>query len=163
MKLTIIILTMITILFSCKKDKESFPGYICNNGQCVAVEKDPKYLTLQDCKLECGTSGTNPTPPKTGSVSLNLSWTYSYSSGIVEIGLGYSSTDVANNALFVSTTYTTPTTFSRSNLAPAIYYYKAKRSFTTNNGSGPVAQKIEKSGSFTISSGKTTSITVNLN
>jgi len=160
MKQTIFIFIIIIILISCKRDTKTFPGYICNNGQCTAVDKDPKYLTLQDCKSECGTSG--PTQPSTGSVSISLNWTYSYSSGTTVIGLGYTSTDVANNAFFVSKTYTTPSTFGYSNLTPAVYYYKATRSFTINNGGGPIAQKIEKSGSFTISSGKTTSLSVDL-
>lgn len=149
------------ILFSCSSDTENFPGYKCISGKCTAVDKDPTYLTLQDCKSECGTTTT--TPPKNGSVSISLSWTYSYSSGIAEIGLGYSSSDISNNAFFVSRSYSTPSTFTQSNLAPGLYYYKAVRTFTTNDGSGPVSRKIEKSGSFTINSVKTTSITVGLN
>lgn len=170
MKIIILCLT-ICILFSCEKKENS--GYICTNGQCNASFENPTYLTLKDCQAECGTSGTSPTTPtqtKVGSVSITLNWTLTtylgnITSGTTVLGLGYTSNDVANGAFFAEKSYIDPnrSTFTQSNLKVGIYYYKATRSYTSNDGSGPVSKKVEKSGSFTIESGKTTSITVNLN
>ncbi len=164
----LLLFILLSIGFSfCGKERES--GYNCEDGQCVAAFENPTYLTLQDCQSECGSAGTNnPTQPKTGTVKINLSWTLtSYAgtitSGSTIIGLGYSSTDVANGAYFVQQTYSTPDTFTHSNMKAGIYYYKAVRSFRTNDGSGPVSRKVEKSGAFTIEGGKATIVSVNLN
>jgi hypothetical protein len=154
--------------FSCGGE-ENQPGYNCENGQCTATFQNPTYLTLQDCQSDCGTSGnTNPIQPKTGTVKISLSWTLtsyagSITSGSSVLGLGYTSTDVANGAYFVQRTYTIPDTFTQSNLTVGIYYYKAVRSFNSNDGSGPVSRKVEKSGAFTIEAGKATTVSVNLN
>lgn len=162
MKSKMLILLLLFAISCVEGEKES--GYNCDNGQCVATFENPTYLTLQDCQSVCGSTGNNtPEVPKTGTVKISLNWQYSYSSGSTLIGLGYSSTDIANNAFFVSKTYYVPDTFSQSNLAPAIYYYKAKRTFTANDGQGPYTKVVEKSGSFTIKSAQVTQISVNLN
>ena len=133
MKITFIFL-LFSISFSCVDEEEKNSGYNCDNGSCLATFNNPTYLTLQDCQSICGTSGTttNPTQPKTGAVSITLSWSnssYTYTTDKVIIGLGYTSTDVTNGAYFEQKTYYTPSTYTKNNLNAGTYYYKATRTW----------------------------------
>ena len=57
----ILIFLLVLSMLSCTTDKEKFPGYICSNGECIAVDKNPEYISLQDCKSDC--SSSTPTQP----------------------------------------------------------------------------------------------------
>ena len=101
----VIIFLVLCLTFSCDK-KENTSGYNCINGECTATFDSPTYLTLSDCKSVCGTPGTSPTQSKVGSVSISLSWTLTtylgnITSGSGIIGLGYSLTDVSNDAFIL--------------------------------------------------------------
>lgn len=47
-------IVLITLIIGCKKTDQS--GYNCNNGVCSATFDNPQYLTLADCKSDCGSS-----------------------------------------------------------------------------------------------------------
>lgn len=157
---------ILCIGFSCVKDEDK-SGYNCVNNKCTATFENPTYLTLQDCQAACSSSTTNPpSTVKNGTASLHVIWNHMCAATqfyfTVTVGLGYTSTDVANNAFFTSKKLTVPgVDWNISDLKPAIYYYKATKSAGSEHC--PPTTVTIKSGSFTIESGKTTSITVNLN
>jgi len=157
---------LLFVLFSCDKPKEGQMGYTCIDGNCVAVYDDPEYFTLEDCLLVCGKNNTPE--PKPGSVSIYLSFNVNYGGCIpgwtVVIGLGYSSTDIANDAFFCSQSYTSPNTFKKDKLDPGTYYYKATKTYNISCGTGQgIPSPVTKSGSFIIEPSKTTLLSVNLN
>jgi hypothetical protein len=136
-------------------------GYNCVNGNCTYVSSNAQYKTLSECQKSCVDN-------RPGKVTFSASWTnylcrqnpifYQYS---VEVGIGYSSTDVSNNAFFASYEpwNTSSLTWTRDNLSPGVYYYKAiKRS--NNCGTGTKQVVNTKSGSFTITAGQTTSVNI---
>lgn len=108
------------------------------------------------------TTGTNAVKP--GKVVITASWTKNYQNcspaWTVKIGLGFSSSDVANSTFFAESfgdVYGT-TSFSKE-LDPGTYYYKATKTY--NKGCGTINQpppSVSKSGSFVIKSGQTNSI-----
>lgn len=181
-----------TMVNGCKEKEQS--GYNCNNGNCTAVFENPQYLTLSDCQSACGSSGAgyncvsgncvsvssnaqystlsacqsacaNNRP---GGVAITASWTTSYvncnPAYTVVIGLGYSSTDVANETYFAQSgnILYSPANYTNSNLAPGTYYYKAKKTYRASfcapgNGTPPA---VTKSGAFTITSYQLTNVNV---
>ncbi len=110
----------------------------------------------------------------TGKVTITATWSNiapwnacGSSPYIVVIGLGYNSTDVANESYFSQFTYYAPMVpFTTDSLAPGIYYYGAKKTFNVSlcgTGQG-VPPTVKKSGAFTITAGQTTTISgVDLN
>lgn len=109
---------------------------------------------------------TNTTTATTGKVVITATWNSTYVSCTgaynVVIGLGYNSTDVANEAYFAQSNFTgSSANFSKSSLAPGVYYYKAKKTYNaTKCGTGQgVPPVVTKSGAFTVTAGQT--ITVN--
>jgi len=107
-------------------------------------------------------SNTNTGTDTPGYVSILVSFTEekgmcNYAWNVV-IGLGYSSTDVANEAYFQSNrSINSPAGISAS-LDPGIYYYKAKKTYNLSTCGGTDQPSTSKSGSFTITSEETTNI-----
>ncbi len=135
-------------------------GYNCVSGNCVPVSSNAQFPNLSLCQSVCASP--------VGGVIITTSWTSTYFSCFnaynVSFGLGYTSTDVANEAYFAqSGNYiSTPVTYSKGNLAPGTYYYKAKKVFRTSlcgTGQG-VPITVTKSGAFTIIGGQNTSINI---
>ncbi|HUX56461.1 MAG TPA: hypothetical protein VMV77_05775 [Bacteroidales bacterium] len=173
----LLFLILIVFLFSCDEGEKNQSGYNCVNGQCTATFENPTYLTLQDCQTVCGISV--PTQPKPGSVSpgsvsITLSWDIKRYCNIVwtlspcwdvMVGLGYSQTDVDKEAYFNHKDLSEPGIYTVTNLAPGVYYYRAKKTIRTScvsaNGC-PAPPPVIKSGKFTITSNKTISISVSL-
>lgn len=101
----------------------------------------------------------------TGKVTITASWTTNYVSCnpayTVIIGLGYNSTDIANEAYFASSSYIySPASYSKDGLAAGTYYYKAKKTYnasTCGTGQG-IPPVVTKSGAFTITAGQTTTV-----
>jgi len=113
-----------------------------------------------------GTTTGTTSASTTGKVVITATWnsTYVMCNGAynVVIGLGYNSTDVANEAYFAQSNYAgSSASFSKDNLAPGVYYYKAKKTYnSTKCGTGQgIPPVVTKSGAFTITAGQT--ITVN--
>ena len=139
------------------------PGYNCVNGNCVFVSDNATYSTLFNCQNACGGSTG-------GNVAITANWNTAYGTGwpicdpaySVVIGLGYSTSDVLSDIFFAqsASTGTSPTTYTKYNLSPGVYYYKAKKTFLTSScGTGQgIPPTVTKTGSFTISSGNTTSV-----
>ncbi len=133
-------------------------GYNCSSGNCISVTSGAQYSTLSACQSACGGG--------TGTVVITATWTTTYVSCnpayTVVIGLGYTSTDVANEAYFAqsgSNLYS-PATYTNSTLAPGTYYYKAKKTYnasTCGTGQG-IPPTVTKSGAFTITAGQTTTV-----
>lgn len=180
MKKTIYLILIASIL-SCAKDKASFfnpqsppntgttnsAGYNCVNGTCVYTSNNGQYASLSTCQTYCKKANIIPGMVK---IKVNCApypspWNICKAPYSATIGLGYSSNDVANDAFFVKTSYgSSGNTFSVNNLAPGIYYYGGKKTFNAascGTGQGIPPVKIDR-GSFTITSGGVTSITVNL-
>jgi len=166
-----LLLLFLVFLFSCVEDKTN-SGYNCEDGDCIASFDNPTYLTLQDCKSSCGT-GTEPVI-KPGAVTFTLSWDVKRTCGNnvwfpcwdVDIGVGYSQSDVDKEAYFNHKSLSDVGTFTVTNLPPGTYYYRAKKTirqtcfnWTTGCEAPP---PIVKSGKFTITSDRTTSISVTL-
>ncbi|MBM3911441.1 MAG: hypothetical protein FJ350_00345 [Sphingomonadales bacterium] len=147
-----------TIVNGCKEKEQS--GYNCNNGNCTPVFENPQYLTLSDCHNACANKGE---------VAITASWNTWYvncqQAYTVVIGLGYSSTDVANETYFAqsgSTLYS-PSNYTVSNLAPGTYYYKAKKTYRSNYcapSNGPPPPVVTKTGAFTITALRLTNVDV---
>lgn len=128
------------------------------------------------------TSTTPPTPTDQDgyasiSASCSNSPSYYYLTGYnfykcnyfykFELGIGYNSTDIANEAYFK--TVSTNTSFKITNysikLPPGVYYCKAKRTCTGNTCSNDDPSyvrpaDISRSASFTVTAGKTTTVSV---
>lgn len=174
-------------------------GYSCIDGDCRADTENAQYLSLSDCKSDCGTnSGVKAGfvcrdgdcyPAQTnaqystlsacqqsacakepGFVQITASWNTKYnncnSAFTVIIGLGYTSTDVTNEAFFAKSggMISSPGTYSKNYLAPGKYYYKASKTFNKSvcgSYQTPPAV-VTKNGSFTITAGKTTNISIDL-
>lgn len=104
----------------------------------------------------------------TGTVKIMASWTskfiYCNPAYTVVIGLGYSSTDVANDAYFAQTSSQgSSLTYTKDNLTAGTYYYKAKKTYkisTCGNPQGGAPSDVTKLGAFTIIAGQTTTINV---
>jgi hypothetical protein len=161
---TKILFVILCIGFSCGKD-ENKSGYNCVNNECIATFDNPRYLTLQDCQTACGTSGTNIPPPSTkpGSIYFNVTFSticqvlpIGITTNVVDLGYGYSSTDVTNDAYIQSWKIKeSQKTFIASDVKPGIYYYKAKKSSTDSK-----CATVIKTGTVTVNSGKITSVTI---
>lgn len=139
----------------------STAGYNCNSGTCTSVTTGAQYSTLAACQAACAVSN--------GTVEISASWTSIYSNCnsayTVVIGLGYTSTDVANEAYFAQSGGVSlpPTTYRNSSLPPGNYYYKAKKTYNYHCGTPQyIPPVVTKSGSFTITSGQTTTMFVGL-
>jgi hypothetical protein len=132
-------------------------------------------ITITNCKKKStqnNTSNNSTTVPTnttttTGKVVITASWnsTYVMCTGAYNtvIGLGYSSTDVANEAYFAQSNYTgSSANFSKDLLAPGVYYYRAKKTYnSTKCGTGQgIPPVVTKSGAFTITAGQTTTVSV---
>lgn len=129
-----------------------------------ACQKDPSNTS----------SGNTSTPSgkKPGKVTIKATWSnpspwnlckYPYT---VVIGLGYSSTDVANEAFFSQSSYfVSPANYTKDGLAPGTYYYRAKKTYNASScGTGQgIPQTVIKSGAFTIKEGKTHTENISLN
>jgi hypothetical protein len=135
------------------------------------------FTTITACKKETtsssGTGGGGGTVGTTGKVTITASWSNPApwnacgSPYTVVIGLGYNSTDVANESYFASNSfYSSSATFSKDGLTAGVYYYGAKKTFnasTCGTGQG-IPPTVKKSGSFTIIAGQTTTVSgVSLN
>ena len=141
----------------------STPGYNCVNGNCVFVNENAAFSSLYNCQISCSATAG-------GNVAISTNWTTAYGTGwpvcdpaySVVIGLGYSSNDVINDSYFSQSASTgiSPTTYTKYNLTPGIYYYKAKKTFNANScGTGQgIPPTVTRTGSFTIVSGLTTSV-----
>lgn len=117
-------------------------------------------------------SSTSSTTNQTGIVVINTNWNSVYvgcnSAYNVTIGLGYNSTDIANDAFFASNQYgASPSSlakasFTKDDLKIGVYYYKVKKSYnSTRCGTGQgIPADVVKNGSFTIEAGKTTTVDV---
>lgn len=155
---------ILCIGFSCVEEEKK-SGYNCVSGQCTATFENPTYLTLQDCQSACSTSNPPPVITK-GKIVFYITFSTmcryfssSYTVNVVNLGYGYSSTDVANGAYIQSWKITeSQKQIVLTDITPGIYYYKAVRSSTDS-----YCPTVTKSGAITVESGKTTSITVNLN
>jgi hypothetical protein len=134
-------------------------GYNCNSGNCVSVSNGAQYSTLNACQSACGVSSI-------GTVQITATWTTTYVycnlAYTVVIGLGYTSTDVANEAYFAQSGgyVNSPVTYTNSSLASGTYYYKAKKTYNANTcGTGQgIPPIVIKSGAFTITDGQTTTV-----
>ncbi len=128
-------------------------------------------ITFTNCKKKSTQNNTSTnsaaatTNTSTGKVVITASWnsTYVMCTGAYNtvIGLGYSSTDVANEAYFAQSNYTgSSANFSKDLLAPGVYYYKAKKTYnSTKCGTGQgIPPVVTKSGAFTITAGQTTTV-----
>ena len=105
-------------------------------------------ITFTNCKKKSTQNNTSTnsaaatTNTSTGKVVITASWnsTYVMCTGAYNtvIGLGYSSTDVANEAYFAQSNYTgSSANFSKDLLAPGVYYYRAKKTYnSTKCGTG---------------------------
>lgn len=151
-----------TTLSACQSNcAASSAGYNCVNGYCASVTSNAQYPTFAICQSNCGSTSY-------GQVDIITSWTKSYGSCnyaySVVIGLGYTSTDVANEAYFANSgqQINSPTTYNQGNLKAGIYYYKAKKTYNASScGTGQgIPPTVIKSGSFTIIAGQKTSVNV---
>ena len=172
-----IILYLILIVFisvSCKTEEDSSDGgYSCIDGSCTANFNNPDYLTLEDCMSLCGNSQSNNntnnnsgnvTNTSPGKVTITATWIRKYVACdpgyIVTIGLGYSSSDVANQAFFATSGNDSypPASYSKQ-LEPGTYYYSVKKTYKMYCGTGQgVPPDVVKNGAFTITGGNTTTI-----
>ena len=108
-------------------------------------------------------NNNNTNTATTGAVAITVSWNAAYLSCSnawhVECGLGYTSNDVSSGAYFTSQTgYNGHGTFTFSNLAAGIYYYKAKKIYNLSGCGGANQPSVEHLGSFTITAGQTTTL-----
>ncbi len=130
-------------------------------------------ITFTNCKKKSTQNNTSTnsaaatTNTSTGKVVITASWnsTYVMCTGAYNtvIGLGYSSTDVANEAYLAQSNYTgSSANFSKDLLAPGVYYYRAKKTYnSTKCGTGQgIPPVVTKSGAFTITAGQTTTVSV---
>lgn len=159
----IMLFLLLCIGFSCGGE-ENQSGYNCESGQCTATFENPTYLTLQDCESTCGSSAVVPPIEKPGSIYFVVSFSAvcrtfagGFTLNTVNLGYGYSSTDVVNDAFIASWKFQQSDSKTVNNVKPGIYYYKATRSSTDSNCSTVV-----KSGSFTIESSKSTRVDIYL-
>lgn len=137
----------------------SITGYNCNSGYCGSTTGTAQYSTYSACQSACGN----------GSVNISASWNSTYVNCTpaysVTIGLGYSSTDIANEAYFYTSGVglNSPLTMTKS-LSPGTYYYKGKKTYNSSScGTGQgVPATVVKSGSFTITSGQTSYVSFQL-
>lgn len=136
-------------------------GYNCLGVTCIYENTNStQYSTLAECENACA----NNSP---GTVEVETHWTTAYvncdPAYTVEIGLGYSSNDVANEAYFASATFvSSPAVYTKGNLSPGTYYYKAKKTYnasTCGTGQG-IPPVVQKSGSFMIEAGEVTQVDV---
>ncbi|MCJ7447726.1 MAG: hypothetical protein MUO72_08535 [Bacteroidales bacterium] len=112
-------------------------------------------------------------PSKPGSVSITLNWdiewtckfvTY-YPCWDVKVGLGYSQSDVDNEAYFKHKDLSEPGTYTATGLAPGIYFYKAKKTIRQTCSIGlfcSIPDPVIKTGEFIITSNDTTTFSVSL-
>jgi hypothetical protein len=160
----LILFFILIAIFSCVKDKtKSESGYNCVNGQCTATFENPTFLTLQDCQSVCS---IGVIPPSTGKGRVKISCIYPMSCGSVvywfsyiTIGIGSIYADVALDHFTYSRKFYTGDSYLQYldvELAVGTYYYKA----TLIPGCNVTSK--EKSGSFTITSGRYTVISVDL-
>jgi hypothetical protein len=139
-------------------------GYNCVSGNCVYVSSNAQYSNYSECRSACSSGGGGGTTGKviiTASWSNPAPWNACSSPYTVVIGLGYNSTDVANESYFTSSSFnTSPATFTKDGLTAGVYYYGAKKTFnasTCGTGQG-IPPTVKKSGSFTIVAGQTTTV-----
>ncbi|MBX3164894.1 MAG: hypothetical protein KF900_10485 [Bacteroidetes bacterium] len=80
---------------------------------------------------------------------------------VVEIALGYNSTDINNEVYFAQSgsTQQSPLNYTKSDLAPGTYYYRAKKRTASPAYCGSSSTVI-KDGVFTIKAGETTNVDV---
>jgi hypothetical protein len=171
MKTIVKILLSLLALISCKKDvnEQNISGYNCINNNCISVETNATYNTLAECQLECKT-----TTQKQGSVSITLNWDIKrycelntwYPCWDVVVGLGYSQTEVNNEAYFNHKELPEPGIYNVVNLPVGTYYYRAKKTIRQSCvlGTGPCGPPapVIKSGTFTITSNYNKTISVSL-
>ena len=123
---------------------------------------------LNGCKKTSNTSSNSSTASANGKVVISASWNSTYlncrPAYTVVIGLGYNSTDVANETYFAQGSYAgSSASFTKDNLTPGIYYYRVKKKYNSTScgiGQGGVPPIVIKSGSFTITSGQITNVSV---
>lgn len=124
-------------------------------------------ILLISCKKD---PGNNTNTLSNGAVSISAVWTGNpgpcFARYECTIGLGYSSTDIANEAYFARSSLQTGnkvSNLSKSDLAPGTYYYRVKVVYVLKNNCTSdqeyFTDKI-KSGAFDITPGETTKISV---
>ena len=116
---------------------------------------------------------TNTNTLNNGGVTISAVWTGDpgpcFARYECTIGLGYSSTDIANEAYFARSSLQTgnkSSSPSKSDLAPGTYYYRVKVAYVKkdNCDSDPKYFNAKiRSGAFDITAGETTKISVILN
>jgi hypothetical protein len=164
-RIPIIILVVFVTIVSCEKKKNSTTS--SNNTTQTQNSTTTSGTTTGGTTTGGTTTGGTTTTTPQGKVTLKASWTKSYKSCTyaytTKIGLGYTSTDVVNEAYFAESggDVDGSLTYTKDALAPGIYYYQAKKSYNTNCGTGQgIPTTVTKKGSFTVASGSTTVVEI---